>query len=109
MWRSPVSALRSGRRGREFESPHPDKLTEILEVYILYSKMLEKYYVGHTSDLNRRLKEHNGSHTHFTNSGKPWILIRYFSCSDKSEAIKLEKRIKKRGAGRFMADIENTS
>ena len=24
VWRSPVSALRSGRRGREFESPHPD-------------------------------------------------------------------------------------
>ncbi len=24
VWRSPVSALRSGRRGREFESHHPD-------------------------------------------------------------------------------------
>lgn len=26
VWRSPVSALRSGRRGREFESHHPDIL-----------------------------------------------------------------------------------
>jgi hypothetical protein len=25
MWRSLVSALRSGRRGRAFESPHPDQ------------------------------------------------------------------------------------
>ena len=28
VWRSPVSALRSGRRGRWFESTHPDEASD---------------------------------------------------------------------------------
>ena len=28
-------------------------------IYILYSESFDKYYVGYTSDITRRLEEHN--------------------------------------------------
>ena len=32
---------------------------ETFSVYILYSKSADKYYIGHTKDMTRRLAEHN--------------------------------------------------
>ncbi|WP_333908728.1 GIY-YIG nuclease family protein [Marinigracilibium pacificum] len=35
--------------------------------YILYSRILDKYYVGHTGDLlTERLRKHNSNHKGFT-------------------------------------------
>ncbi|QYH39290.1 GIY-YIG nuclease family protein [Algoriphagus sp. NBT04N3] len=35
-------------------------------VYILFSERLGKYYVGQTSDLDKRLKRHNSGRERFT-------------------------------------------
>ncbi len=75
-------------------------------VYILFSKKLLKHYVGHTNNLNRRISEHNSGHSKFTNSGVPWKIITSFECKDRSEAVKLESQIKKRGIKRFLIDRE---
>ncbi|WP_391561010.1 GIY-YIG nuclease family protein [Mucilaginibacter achroorhodeus] len=32
--------------------------------YIIYSERLDKYYVGHTENLNTRLKQHNREFQH---------------------------------------------
>ncbi|PZV82882.1 GIY-YIG catalytic domain-containing protein [Algoriphagus aquaeductus] len=44
-------------------------------VYILYSKKIDKYYVGACTDLDRRLYEHNLGHSKFTSTGVPWGLV----------------------------------
>ncbi len=44
-------------------------------VYILYSKKIDKYYVGACTDLDRRLYEHNLGHSKFTSTGVPWELV----------------------------------
>ncbi|MEW5844426.1 MAG: GIY-YIG nuclease family protein [Bacteroidota bacterium] len=65
--------------------------------YILFSNSKNKFYVGSTSDLQRRLSEHNSRQTKSTKFGVPWELI-YFKESDtKSNAARLESKIKKRG------------
>jgi putative endonuclease len=74
----------------------------IFFVYILFSEKAEKYYTGHTQDIVNRLKEHNGGETSSLKTGIPWKLIWSDKCSSRSEAMKLENKIKKRGAKRFL-------
>jgi putative endonuclease len=72
--------------------------------YIIYSSKIKKYYTGQTSDLDRRLAEHNRGKTSFLASGLPWKLIYFKYFESRSEAITLELLIKKRGAARFLSD-----
>jgi len=71
--------------------------------YILWSEVLQKYYVGSTNDLEDRLYRHNAGEGNFTTKGKP-VLIWSNSCASRSEAFSLEQRIKKRGIKRFLID-----
>ena len=74
-------------------------------VYILYSKSLDKYYTGQTNNLKDRLKRHNSGYEKYTRKGIPWDLIWNKLCIDRNEAMKLESKIKKRGAKRYLHDI----
>ncbi len=51
-----------------------------------------------------RLHRHNSGYEKFTSKGVPWVLIRQFEFSTRSEAYNLEIRIKKRGVKRFLID-----
>ncbi|MBI2282658.1 MAG: GIY-YIG nuclease family protein [Bacteroidetes bacterium] len=73
-------------------------------VYILFSDHLQKYYVGQTGDLEKRIENHNLGKSAFTATGIPWKLVHIFACSNRSEAIKLESSIKKRGIKRYLQD-----
>ncbi|MCO5235690.1 MAG: GIY-YIG nuclease family protein [Chitinophagaceae bacterium] len=73
-------------------------------VYILYSYSIDKYYAGSTEDVSKRIKEHNAGKGNFTSKGIPWVLIIDFECYDRSEAVKLELKIKKRGIKRYLQD-----
>ncbi len=73
-------------------------------IYILYSQSLKKYYVGHTDDLERRLREHNSGQTVYSSRGKPWELIYSEEKLNRSEAMLLESKIKKRGISRYLKD-----
>jgi len=65
-------------------------------VYILHSANHNKYYIGHTDDIERRLKEHNELSDHsFTSKFRPWELKAVIKISkDRSEAMKIESYIK---------------
>jgi putative endonuclease len=73
-------------------------------VYILFSEILQKYYVGQTGNLERRVHDHNSGKANFTSKGVPWKLVHFFECLDRSEATKLETSIKKRGIARYLQD-----
>ena len=45
-------------------------------VYILYSVLIDKFYVGYTNNIERRLKEHNRRKGKYTDRGIPWVLRR---------------------------------
>jgi len=74
-------------------------------VYILFSASTRRYYTGQTQDVQDRLTRHNSGETKSTKSGIPWTLVWSHSCASRSEAMQLENKIKKRGAGRFLDDI----
>ena len=69
-------------------------------VYILYSKKIDKIYIGFTSDLINRIHSHN----HFSTKGytvrfRPWEVIHVEFFQSKTEAMQREKYLKS-GAGR---------
>jgi putative endonuclease len=68
-------------------------------VYILKSRDFPITYVGSTTDLQRRLDEHNSGSKRFTNRHKPWDLVYSEEITDLSIARKREKYLKS-GAGR---------
>ena len=71
-------------------------------VYILYSEKRSRYYVGQTANIDNRLKRHNQGSVPSTKNGAPWKLVLQIKCSSRSEALILEKKIKKRGAKRYI-------
>jgi len=62
-------------------------------VYILRNE-LGKQYVGHTANIDSRLKEHNDGSVTATKNLRPWH-IEWFCCfNDKKRAIEFEKYLK---------------
>jgi len=67
-------------------------------VYIIYSKDIDKYYVGYTHDVDLRLSQHNSTNSYYsktTAKACDWNLVHVETLIDKSVAIKREKQIKK--------------
>jgi putative endonuclease len=66
--------------------------------YILYSKAINRYYIGYTSDIEERIKLHNvgyfggKSYTHITSDWELYLLI---PCETIRQAMLIESKIKK--------------
>ena len=58
--------------------------------------------MGQTADIEKRLERHNRGSVKSTKSGIPWELVLQLEVFSRSEALLLEKKIKKRGAKRFI-------
>lgn len=65
-------------------------------VYAIYNKTADKIYIGETSDIERRLREHSEKRgRHFTAKlGGEWELIYKEEVENKQEALKREKQLK---------------
>jgi putative endonuclease len=63
-------------------------------VYIIYSASKDRYYIGHTQELDQRVIQHNTGRTPSTKYGRPWILVYKEGCINKSEASIRELEIK---------------
>ncbi len=67
--------------------------------YILKSKIKDRYYIGHCSDLKERLIRHNKGESTSTKAYVPWEIVYSEEFNSKSDAMKREyalKRIKNR-------------
>ncbi|MHA7128672.1 GIY-YIG nuclease family protein [Algoriphagus namhaensis] len=76
-------------------------------VYVIYSAARDKYYVGQTSDLEKRLEEHN-SHFYsdsYTTLSADWVLKKSLICQNRGMAIKIENHIKKNKSRKYVEDF----
>lgn len=66
-------------------------------VYLVLCSKDNTIYTGATTNVDRRVKEHNkGSRgAKYTSKRRPVTLMKYFACKNKSFALKLEAQIKK--------------
>lgn len=78
-------------------------------LYILHSATSDKFYVGYTENVDRRIIEHNnGERTTYTSKHRPWVLVAVFYCGEiEGEAIKLERFVKKQKSRKLIALMIN--
>ncbi len=63
-------------------------------IYILKSEKDGKYYTGYSSDLRKRLKDHQSGNVESTKNRRPLELIYYEAYKEKAQALRREKFLK---------------
>ncbi|MBI4132396.1 MAG: GIY-YIG nuclease family protein [Candidatus Sungbacteria bacterium] len=64
-------------------------------VYVLYSRVGRKYYIGRTADLERRIAQHNGEDAKgWTRRFQPWELRHAEEFTTRTEALRREYYLK---------------
>ena len=72
-------------------------------LYILYSKTLGRYYVGHCeAPLEERLRRHLSNHKGFTGKTKDWEVVYTESFGSKAEAYSREREIKSKKSRKYI-------
>ena len=64
-------------------------------VYLLQSTVDDKYYIGQTSNISKRLLEHNSGNEKSTKHRKPFKLLGYEIYKTRNEAMWRERELKK--------------
>ena len=76
--------------------------TQMWYVYIVRSvNNPDPEYIGATSDLRRRLSDHNAGKSAHTAKFKPWQLTWYCAFPDKYKALAFEKYLKSHSGRAF--------
>ncbi|WP_042491712.1 GIY-YIG nuclease family protein [Aequorivita sublithincola] len=76
-------------------------------LYIIYSEKLNRYYIGETPDLRIRLDQHNQHYfkKSFTKAANDWKFSLTYQCDNKTQALFLEKFIKRMKSKVFIEKI----
>ncbi len=82
---------------------------KMANTYIIYSLLLDKYYVGACHEhLQNRIKNHNsgkyGLRT-FTSQTQDWKLFLSFECVDYPHAVRLERKIKSMKSRKYILNL----
>lgn len=63
-------------------------------VYILQSLKDKKFYTGYTSDLKKRIKNHNEGKVLSTRNRIPFEIVYFEGCKNQEDALHREKYLK---------------
>jgi putative endonuclease len=85
--------------------PRPD----MYYVYVIQSIKNGKYYIGSSTNLTRRLTEHNSGKNISTKNNKPYKLVYSESFVSRSLAMKREYKIKSYKGGNAFRKMLNSS
>jgi putative endonuclease len=77
------------------------------QVYIIYSKKIDHYYVGVTNNLTWFLERHNQSWGRYTKRGIPWKVVHAESFEHKTDVLKREKEIKRSKRRKYIERLIN--
>ena len=80
----------------------------IFHVYILYSALLDQYYIGHTGNLEDRLYRHNNSGSKSTKKANDWELVYKQQYDTKANASQRELEIKKKKSRKYIGWLINS-
>ncbi|MBK8954028.1 MAG: GIY-YIG nuclease family protein [Saprospiraceae bacterium] len=78
-------------------------------VYIIYSKAIDRYYIGETEDFEQRLRWHNehqfiGS---FTTRATDWERYLVFEMKDIQESRKFEAHLKSQKSRKYIESLKS--
>ena len=80
-------------------------------VYVLQSEKDDKYYIGQTANLKKRLKAHNSGEVKSTRNKRPLVLLGSQSFASREEARYVEFQLKHHSdkKARFIAQFVRPS
>jgi len=73
--------------------------------YIIQSKLDNSFYIGYTSDLNKRMEFHNMGLSKYTSKKIPWVLVYSEGFETKQNAISREIFLKKQKNKEFYNNL----
>jgi putative endonuclease len=76
-------------------------------VYILYSKLYNRYYIGQSEDITQRILRHNNKQVPSTRAYVPWEVIYSESFITRALACKREKEIKGKKSRNYIEFLRN--
>ena len=76
----------------------------MFHVYVLRSEVLRRFYCGFSKYHWKRQRQHRAKNAHWTGAADDWQEAFHCAVETRAEARALEKRIKARGAKRFLDD-----
>ncbi len=76
-------------------------------LYILYSAILDKYYVGETVDIKQRLASHNTGlyKGAYTKAAQDWELKLSFVFENRKKSLEAERFIKRMKSRKFIEKV----
>ncbi len=80
----------------------------MFSVYILYSKKLNKYYIGYSEDIEKRLTQHNTGFSKFTSKASDWELKFKEEFDTRIEATNRERIIKLKKSRKYIEWLINS-
>ena len=78
--------------------------TGMYYVYVLWSESKQRFYVGYSNDLPRRLQEHNDGNVRSTKYGIPWR-VEYYEAYRTEALAKHRERSIKRNRGKALLTL----
>lgn len=72
--------------------------------YVLQSKSDHKFYVGYTSNLKKRLEDHNHGKVNSTSTRGPFEVVSYEVCYNQKDALHREKYLKSSYGKRYITN-----
>lgn len=84
-------------------------LAESHYVYINYSEKFDKYCIGQTSNFESRISMHNTGKVLFTKPYLSWVKVLLLDKKIRSEAVIIERKLKKLNCSRLKAFIEKNN
>ncbi len=71
-------------------------------VYIIYSAVRNKFYVGHSADLEKRLLDHNNGLSKYTRIANDWKVVYIEIYETREEAWHREMEIKRKKSRKYI-------
>jgi putative endonuclease len=74
-------------------------------VYVIQSLSTGKFYIGHTNNLEDRLRRHNKGRSKYTRNKGPWKLIGFKTLQTRAEAMGFERKLKRLNREEVLKEI----
>jgi len=71
-------------------------------LYIIYSNKLDRYYIGHTENIDKRIIEHNTGFSSYTSKAVDWILVYKEQFTERINASRREMELKRKRSRKYI-------
>jgi len=78
-------------------------------VYIIYSSIRDKFYIGQTDNIETRIESHNSGNSPYTSSASDWRLVYHEKYGSRIESRKRENEIKSKKSRKYIEWLVSAS